>query len=707
MSDITYRFVASGHQDVEKAFTGIERAAQKHKVAVETATRATRTSARAAGGSGGAAGATRLRVSETEKLARQVAASQDRAAKREVALAERARRHVAGIRDRHFRDEQRREERAASDTIRRADRAAKEAARKEKAARDKADSERAAKRKESLGVLKDLAGGAFLGAVGVGGALIGSAAKDSVRLQEMASRIAISARGAGEKARDPNELRRGFERTAIATPGQSAEGVADAVARFVSLTGDIDTAVKSQGTFATIASASGANIGDVAEAAASLSQQFDVKGIDDMREALAALTFQGKNGAFELKDAASQFQRLAAAGAAFGIPKGVAGVKTLGGLTQIARTGTGSAEQASTAVEAVLGSFKAKQKELAAAGVQVFDKEGKARDIRDLLVESISKVGGGDAGKKQAGLLKIFEREGTRAISPLVNTYNAAYQGTTGTQAEKTAAAVAALREQFTKAIDAPGNFADAEEDAAMAQKDASARIASAWESIKAKTADALLPSIAKLAESLGDKSSMLDPFIEAVGLAAEAVVAFADFIGARTPKTKQQVAKEAERELARYKRENGITAQTAGPMSPEQMALEKKVEDATNDMWGIKPGGKQGSLTMTLDEAVNAYLQANPATATPEAMDQNRDAAKSLLMRKGGANDWFQGTFGGENQAQQDIRHQFAGQAEKTDAQINAHQMQLQLDAVTAAAQKAADALNKVGPQGSIVTGV
>ena len=74
--DITYRFLASGHETVERAFTGIEAAAKRQKKAVDDAGKATR-----AQGAGAGVGSPRARVNETERPAARAAAAQERHAK--------------------------------------------------------------------------------------------------------------------------------------------------------------------------------------------------------------------------------------------------------------------------------------------------------------------------------------------------------------------------------------------------------------------------------------------------------------------------------------------------------------------------------------------------------------------------------------------------------------------------------------------------
>jgi hypothetical protein len=107
-----------------------------------------------------------------------------------------------------------------------------------------------------------LAGG-IQAAVGTVTGLVGEANK----VQEAANRISIGARGAGQDYVDPGVLAGEFYQVAKDIKGITAEGAADAVGKFVSLTGDLDTVRSSLGDFAVAATASGSEIGDVSEAA--------------------------------------------------------------------------------------------------------------------------------------------------------------------------------------------------------------------------------------------------------------------------------------------------------------------------------------------------------------------------------------------------------------------------------------------------------
>lgn len=369
------------------------------------------------------------------------------------------------------------------------------------------------------------------GALGVG--IAGAAGRDALRLREVSNRLSISARGAGEEAVDPKALQAEFQRTAINTPGQTAAGVAEAVQAFVTKTGRLDVARSQQGVFATVASATGGNIEDIGNAAADLFQKFDITKMEDMADAMAALTFQGKNGAFELKDAASQFGKLSAAASAFGLEKGSKGVKTLGGLTQIARSSTGSPEQAATAVEALFRQFITKSADIKKlTGTDVFTDKShtKARDIQTLLMETIAGAKG-----DQTKLQSIFGDEGARGIKPLIATFNdaqsAAKAGGVKDEAGQVAAGLAALKKALSDAIDAPGDYAELQRDAAQAQQDSSAKMTAAWEKVTASVGDVLIPVFTSLADKIADSPEALAAFTGTIEILTDALMGFIGFI--------------------------------------------------------------------------------------------------------------------------------------------------------------------------------
>ena len=329
------------------------------------------------------------------------------------------------------------------------------------------------------------------------------AARETMRLQELSTRVAVSGRGYGQALSDPGALRRSFEATAIATPGVSSEEVAAGAHAFVKRTGRLDIAQQMQDTWATTASATGAKVEDIANAAADLFEKFDIKTVEGMRDAFAQLAFQGKHGAFELKDAAGEYGKLAAAASRFNIGKGVGAVATLGGLTQIARRANSSPEEAATSIERMFSHLIEHSGKLGAQGIHVFNPAGGSRDIQDILLETITKLGGGNFGQKKVQLEKIFGERGIRAVSPMIDVEEEAYnkaraKGKNATEAM--AEAELALKAYLDDNINAQASWTEIQKDAATSQKIASAQLTAAWENIKNKISDEAVPALTKLA---------------------------------------------------------------------------------------------------------------------------------------------------------------------------------------------------------------
>lgn len=676
---IVYRFIATGQGSVESAFKSIEAAARSSSKAVEASARATEKARNASGGSRGASSAEDRRYKEVEKYAAKVEKEAKRAADAEIRERMRAANHVAAIRDRHFREEQRN-----------ADKAAARAARDDAMWKQRAESKfQRAKERTSAERMRTLTGmgkDAALAGVGIGASMlgvVGQAAREGVKLQDIAARLSINARGAGEKGVDATTLRREFENAAIANPGVKAEDVAAGAAGFVAKTGDLSAARRFSGTFATVASASGASVEDISNAAADLFQKFDITSIEDMQKALASLTMQGKAGAFEIKDAAAQFAKMSAAASRFGLSKGSEGVKVLGGLTQIARSATGSPEQAATAVEAMFRQLVGESGKLKGMGVDVFEKgsTSKTRDVRDVITDAIAKTGG-----SLPKLQKIFGEEGIRGVSPLISAFNEAKNGANGTDAEKTEAGVTALRAALAKAIDAPGDWAEIVQDSAAAQKTAGAQLDAAWESVKATVSKEAVPALLKLAPAISTLAETgIGPAIVVFTALVEAagdVVDVFKTLGILKTKTvtPEERLKNAQADLDKYNKGLGIGVATPEQAS-ERARLQAAIDQAdkaayttTNVAKG--DGGKNAQAFMTPEEFAIKYTNAaNPddlEDADKREAIRGKAAALAASLKRNPAdamasNDWLQGVSG-ENEDQKRARQAY--QAEQTSAQ-------------------------------------
>lgn len=676
----TFTFVASGHDSVIAAYKSIASAAEKTSGVVAKSAR-------------------------SEERARTVASNRIKSiADHEAKAKAKSLAYVARIRDRYFMQEQRAEERAAAKRI----------------ALEKRTSERVAReRSKNLGKIGSRIGGLATGTVLGAGALavagVGAAARESIRLGELSNRISITGRGAGQKAVDPRVIQRELEANAIAHPGVKSEDLARGVGAYVGKTGDLDTAQKLEGTIATVSSASGAGAEDLYNASAAFSEKFNIKSAEEMQQALATIAYQGKAGAIEIKDLAGQVDELSAAAGAFNIGTGQKAVATLGGLIQIARRGTGSAEEAATSLNNVFSQLQAKSPELKSGKyggkVNVYDKNGKTRNIQDILVDTISNVGGNNLEKKKAGLIDVFGIRGAKALNPLTQVYETAFNATKGTDQEKNAAGAKALREEFDKTINVAGGWSEILKDAAQAQTDSSAQLTAAWEEIKSRVGSDVVPALLDLTKALTAHPEFFQPFITAIGVTSEALLGLADFLkeqGLIKPKEKTYAKQQEEAETALKKFDS---EHPTSPLSPQETAerekLVKTAADAKDKAWTAPP--KQ---MMSEEEFKKAYI----AAGNPEDAEDNETIATDLYRggksngMRDAANGAMWGTawmFGGkETQAQEALRQQIndikASAANEKRQQEKANNAAEKLGAAADKLSTAADALSKAKPFGN-----
>lgn len=593
MADVVYRFRAVGADSVAKAYETIGRA-RKAQVATEReantyARQATRSSGDAAKAQqrqadAAAKAAIRAEVRKNQELARERKKGENEAVRdsaREFRrlMQERSKARVAESRDREASLQADKRHRARSEAEALAD------ARREsrKLFQTRRQQERELIRSQARARGQSVIGrggvidsgierltsnvGTYLalgsGAVIAGGvALAGGAARDAMSLDETSRKIAIQGRQAGGQFVDPKELSREFLNTAVATPGQKASDIAEAISMYVGKTGDLGTARKMSGTFATVASASGTQVQDIAVMASQIAEKFGIKTEAGMKDAMASIYFQGKSGAFELKDAANQYTEMTAAGARFGLNNGVEGIKTLGGLTQIAIGGTGNPAEASTAVQSMftqLGASADLVKRTTGADVYTDKTQTKGREITTVLKDVIAGAKG-----NIPTLQKIFDIRGMKAVSGLITAFNDAQNaaGKNATEAERTAAGMAAMDDVLKKAIGAGTSFSEVQQDAAFQQQSASAKMTNAWQMMIDQVGGPVADQLVKLVETLSTSEGGIVALGTAADLCAQALVNIVDFAktipgigklfepGAKTPEQRQADVAAADAEI-------------------------------------------------------------------------------------------------------------------------------------------------------------
>ena len=195
-----------------------------------------------------------------------------------------------------------------------------------------------------------------------------------------------------------------------------------AIEKIVSKTGDMDFAVENMENLAYAIQAAGAAGEDVGAMVGDIYQKFGIDQPEKIRVAISKLVNQGKMGAFELKDLATQGERLMSAYAATG-RIGQISLDEMGALAQMARQSTGSPEQTTTAIEALIRNFndRTRQKMLSSAGIKLFDDTdpNKMRSVIDIVKDLVRLTNG-----SQTKISGVLDEEAMKAVRAVIIEYN-------------------------------------------------------------------------------------------------------------------------------------------------------------------------------------------------------------------------------------------------------------------------------------------
>lgn len=200
-------------------------------------------------------------------------------------------------------------------------------------------------------------------------------------------------------------------RKASDVTGLSKGSIVDAGAAYVALTGDMATAQSQIGNWAKVAQATNATIADISSTAAALKQNMKIDPGDTL-DAFGILAVQGKKGAIELKDLASQMANIAPQWAMFKGGTGLEGLKQMGASLQIAKRGFGGdASETVTGLQGMLTAFVKNSKRFHEAGVQIFDKDPKTgvKSMKNV-VDILDEISKSKLIKDPAKLEKAFGR---------------------------------------------------------------------------------------------------------------------------------------------------------------------------------------------------------------------------------------------------------------------------------------------------------
>lgn len=313
--------------------------------------------------------------------------------------------------------------------------------------------------RRGVGVAADIARGAGVSFD------VGAGVKKRVDLEAAATNLANSGYVEGGKGmqavrQDPRAIMADIQRTGEAY-AISQDTIVKGLDAFVGKTGELQTGREMLDAFAKTAKATGADIEDVAAAAGAISNKLgDVPNKAEMiNKVMLAIAGQGKVGAVEIKDMATQMEKLTSQATKFQTNadlKGVVGSDTganiamLGVLAQAARqTEKGTAAQATQSAMAFVRDLTGatSTKRIGAKAIFTDDKKTQLRDPQEIIKDLISKTKG-DLTK----LTHLMPNSNSRAVvNSFMDPYMKAYNATKGSAKEKDAAGRAAVDTKFAE----------------------------------------------------------------------------------------------------------------------------------------------------------------------------------------------------------------------------------------------------------------
>ena len=504
------------------------------------------------------------KLRETERLALEVARNQEKAAKQAAQAEVRAAKEAANEATRIKKDAARQVENAERDAARNKVRQERETAREQ--ARVAREQERAiaASResfRHSINRVSHGAVGNVKSMAGIAGKVTGLSNFDItgsnlmqgvIDRDTMARRLSNAAympgaQGAAGQRISATTIQSDAAKVAQET-AMASKSVLEGMSKFVSLTGDFQSAKGLAKDMAVLSQATGSNFEDMMSSAAQVSQAMETAYGSDVQGRMEATVQimrqfggQGKIGAVEIKNLAKEMSKVGAASGVFaGDKKEIFG--QLGAMVQLsmgAKGGSATATQAATAAMAFGRDLtkSANLKNYQAAGINVFaDKtRTKLRSPEDIIQQILSKSNG------DLGIMSklVPNAMSMRAVRPFQQVYVEAEEkarkekGKNFKQGEAGSAAVKAEFDKYRKISMGEGEIADSFKNIMDGPAAKAALFQNNMERIAEATASKLLPALEKVGPHLlkgAEKTSSIIQFaaenpIKAAGIALGAAI--------------------------------------------------------------------------------------------------------------------------------------------------------------------------------------
>jgi len=257
-------------------------------------------------------------------------------------------------------------------------------------------------------------GGGLLGGLGFAGAFgLGEIVGDLRDFEKDLSRLGIEAEIPRNKM---DELRKSIRDVSRATAINSTD-IVNAGRTYFGLTSDVAGMADAMKTFARAAQATGSNVEEITALGAAMKKA----GVnaDQLESAFGIMIAQGRAGKITLGEQAREFVSLIPKFQKFGAEKGVNSLIQMNAAFQTIAEDFGSSSQAATGFENMMAMIQARQKQLAGAGVKIYDKRDGRLQLRDLtaIVDDIDKK---LKDPRRMGAVLGENQEGRSALDALI-----------------------------------------------------------------------------------------------------------------------------------------------------------------------------------------------------------------------------------------------------------------------------------------------
>lgn len=338
-----------------------------------------------------------------------------------------------------------------------------------------------------------------------GGFSVADSVEREVGMHRIAGKIAASSMPSADGSKPTTRELVGNARATGLAAGVDPKDILEGIDQFKNLTGETGRAMKMMPDIAKLATAFGADVGELSANAGNIALADPTMSNDDVMRMLRVQTRQGAVGAVELEHMAKYGSRLTAGAGLFEGDRGT-NIGTMGAFAQMARQrgGAASPAEAALAAQRFATDVASHADQLKDQGIDVKGKDGKLKDPREILKQMVEKTGG-DVTKFKS--MNLGER-GVKVLTAASDIYSSKGGGKLGMQA------LDAELKKFTDGV----SEAEVEMRARERLQDADKQLECAMIELRSAVGSQLLPEFLKmvpvLREALPTITKLLAGFV-------------------------------------------------------------------------------------------------------------------------------------------------------------------------------------------------